>query len=94
MKRLLAALLMSLAAAAVAADAVLRVEASEPRAFGYQVGDHLQRRVVVQVPAGWTLDEASLPKPGGRGLALELRAVRAQHDEKLLQLRQRVARRL
>ena len=27
-------------------------------------------------PAGWTLDEASLPKPGGRGLALELRAVR------------------
>jgi len=71
-----ALLLSSLAAAAVAADAVLRVEASEPRAFGYQVGDHLQRRVVVHVPAGWTLDEASLPKPGGRGLALELRAVR------------------
>ncbi|TXC65789.1 hypothetical protein FSC37_06335 [Piscinibacter aquaticus] len=39
------------------------------------MGDHLQRRVVVHVPAGWTLDEASLPKPGGRGLALELRSV-------------------
>lgn len=56
-------------------DAVLRVEASEPRAYGYQVGDHVQRRVVVHAPAGWTLDEASLPKPGGRGTALELRSV-------------------
>jgi mxaA protein len=56
-------------------DAVLRVEASEPRAYGYQVGDHVQRHVVVQAPAGWTLDEASLPRPGGRGTALELRSV-------------------
>lgn len=56
-------------------DAVLRIDAEEPRAYGYQVGDHLQRRVVVHVPAGWRLDETSLPRPGGRGLALELRAV-------------------
>jgi len=47
----------------------------EPRAFGYQVGDVLQRRIVVQVPAGLALDEASLPRPGTRGLALELRAL-------------------
>ncbi len=76
MKRTLAVLVLTLAAAAPAADdAVLRIDAEEPRAYGYQVGDHLQRRVVVHVPAGWTLDETSLPKPGGRGLALELRAV-------------------
>ncbi len=76
MKRTLVAAVLVLAAAAQAADdAVLRIDAEEPRAYGYQVGDHLQRRVVVHVPAGWTLDEASLPKPGGRGLALELRAV-------------------
>ena len=76
MKRtLLAAVLMLAAAAQAADDAVLRIDAEEPRAYGYQVGDHLQRRVVVHVPAAWTLDEASLPKPGGRGLALELRAV-------------------
>jgi mxaA protein len=61
--------------ASAADDTVLRVEASEPRAYGYQVGDHVQRRVVVHVPAGWILDEASLPKPGGRGTALELRSV-------------------
>jgi mxaA protein len=76
MKSLFAALLLTLAGAALADDAVLRLEASEPRAFGYQVGDHLQRHVVVHVPAGWALDEASLPRPGGRGLALELRDVR------------------
>lgn len=63
------------AAASAADDTVLRVEASEPRAYGYQVGDHVQRRVVVHVPAGWMLDEASLPRPGGRGTALELRSV-------------------
>uniref|UniRef100_UPI003137CCF8 hypothetical protein n=1 Tax=Variovorax sp. YR752 TaxID=1884383 RepID=UPI003137CCF8 len=62
-------------AAAGADDAVLRVEASEPRAYGYQVGDHLQRRVVVHAPAGWVLDEASVPRPGARGTALELRSV-------------------
>ncbi len=76
MKRLLAAAVLGFAGMAFAEEgAVLRVEASEPRAFGYQVGDHLQRRVVVHVPQGWTLDESSLPRPGGRGLALELRAV-------------------
>ncbi len=76
MKALFATLLWWLAGAALADDAVLRVEASEPRAYGYQVGDHVQRRIAVEVPRGWALDEASLPKPGGRGLALELREVR------------------
>lgn len=75
MKRALLALVLVAAAAHAADEATLRVDAEEPRAYGYQVGDHLQRRVVVHVPSGWTLDETSLPKPGGRGLALELRAV-------------------
>lgn len=61
--------------AQAAPDAVLRVEASEPRAYGYQVGDHVQRHVVVHVPDGWRLDDATLPRPGGRGQALELRQV-------------------
>lgn len=52
-----------------------RVEASEPRAYGYQVGDLVQREVRLHVPAGWRLDETSLPRPGGRGQALELRRV-------------------
>jgi mxaA protein len=50
----------------------------EPRAFGYQVGDVLQRRIVVQVPDGLALDEASLPRPGARGQALELRSLQRQ----------------
>jgi len=51
------------------------LETAEPRAFGYQVGDVVQRRVAIEVPDGWRLDEASLPRPGGRGRALELRRV-------------------
>ena len=61
-----------------AADDVLRVEASEPRAYGYQVGDLVQRQVRVFAPDGWRLDETSLPRPGGRGQALELRRVELQ----------------
>ncbi len=56
----------------------LRVEASEPRAYGYQVGDVVPRRITVHAPPGWRLVEDSLPRPGGRGAAIELRSVAAQ----------------
>jgi mxaA protein len=52
-----------------------RVEADEPRAFGYQIGDTVQRRVTVHADPGWALDESTLPRPGARGGALELRRV-------------------
>jgi len=63
---------------ALAADApanTLRAITIEPRAFGYHVGDIVEREVVVHAPEGFVLDEASLPRPGARGKALELRAV-------------------
>ena len=61
---------------------------SEPRAFGYRVGDVVPRRVAVHVPAGFTLDERSLPQVGQRGKALELRRVEwrgrgSQHELQL-----------
>ena len=62
------------AAAPVQAD-VPSAAANEPRAFGYRVGDVVLRRVAVHVPAGFTLDERSLPQVGQRGTALELRRV-------------------
>jgi mxaA protein len=55
----------------------VRVEAGEPRAFGYQIGDTVQRRVIVHASASWALDDSSLPRPGARGGALELRHVAA-----------------
>lgn len=58
--------------------AIPSLQASEPRAYGYQVGDRVQRELYVHAPAGWTLDESSLPRPGGRGQALELRRVDRQ----------------
>ena len=66
----------AVAAAAAAADAaILRGVADEPRAFGYQVGDVVRRTLSVEVPDGLVLDEASLPRTGARGTALELRAL-------------------
>ncbi len=48
---------------------------TEPRAFGYQVGDTLTRDVTVRAPDGMVLDESSVPQPGARGNAIELRSV-------------------
>jgi mxaA protein len=62
--------------AAAASDGVLGVEASEPRAYGYHVGDVVRRHVSVNAPDAWRLVEDSLPRPGARGQPLELRNVR------------------
>jgi mxaA protein len=60
-----------------AAAPAMQLDAStvEPRAFGYQVGDVVSRAVHVHVPNGLRLEEASLPQPGARGKAIELRSV-------------------
>jgi mxaA protein len=47
----------------------------EPRAFGYQIGDMVSRTVAVDASDGLVLDETSVPQPGARGNALELRSV-------------------
>ena len=72
-----AAMLCGVAALACAAEpaAQLSATSSEPRAFGYQIGDLVSRAVTVDAPAGLTLDESSVPQPGARGKALELRHV-------------------
>jgi len=75
-----AALLAWACAAAPAQDGTLGVTASEPRAYGYHVGDLVTRQVTVQVPAGLTLDDTSLPRPGARGKALELQSVLRQSE--------------
>ncbi len=69
------ALLVAIAAHALTPATLLTATASEPRAFGYQVGDVVSRTVSVHAPQGLVLDEASLPQPGARGRALELRSV-------------------
>lgn len=78
MKRLL--VLLALVATAALAQSVPVLEAEEPRAYGYQVGDLVTRRVTLHLPAGWTIDPESLPRPGGRGRSIELRRVE-RHDE-------------
>jgi mxaA protein len=53
----------------------LHVHVSDPRAYGYQVGDTALRRITIDVPRRLRLDEASLPEVGRVGGALELRSV-------------------
>ena len=78
-----AAWLLALAAGAASAagPATLQAQTEEPRAYGWRVGDVLQRRIRIDVPDGLALDAASLPRPGARGRALELRAVRRDRSE-------------
>ena len=77
---LTAAVALGAAGHALAANDVeaLRVQASEPRAYGYQVGDVVSRSITVHAPPGWRFVEDSLPRPGGRGAPIELRRVAAQ----------------
>lgn len=71
----LALVLAHLAGLAAAPATPLSATTREPRAFGYQVGDVVARLVTVHVPQGLVLVEASVPLPGARGKALELRGM-------------------
>jgi mxaA protein len=68
-------LLLAAALNAWAAEPQLGASADEPRAFGYRIGDRVERALTLDVPAGLRLDEATLPRPGGRGRAIELTSV-------------------
>ena len=50
----------------------LQARASEPRAFGYHVGDLIVRDVELDIPSPLKLDPESLPRSGVHGKALEL----------------------
>ncbi len=80
------ALAVALLALGAAQAATLQAVTDEPRAFGHQVGDVVRRRITVEVPDGLVLDETSLPRPGARGTALELRALRKTASAQRLQI--------
>ena len=65
----------------VDAAEVLSASSDEPRAFGYQVGDHVWRHIRLQVPSGLVLDETSLPRTGVQGRAVVLRGVERRGDD-------------
>lgn len=58
----------------------LVLQTVEPRAFGYTVGDVLERRVLVDRARDGVVDRASLPKPGRSGRWFQLREVTALPD--------------
>ena len=72
-RAVLAATVAVTCTAAPAAQPMLTTQ--EPRAFGWQLGDVVSRTVTVDAPDGLQLDETSVPQPGARGKALELREV-------------------
>ncbi len=58
--------------------------ADSPRAYGYTVGDIVQRRVQLQLPPGWSLNLEALPRTRRPGQALELRSARLEGRTLLL----------
>lgn len=69
------ALALAVGVAAEPVPQLLDATTREPRAFGYQVGDVVERSVRVHVPTGLVLDDASVPKAAARGKAIELKSV-------------------
>lgn len=66
---------LGLAAGASFAQPLELRELGEVRAFGWRLGDVIERRAEVTLPTPWRLEAASLPQPR-RGPALELREAR------------------
>ncbi len=77
-------LVLSACAGLAAAQALPDAVPDLPRAYGYSVGDVVQRRVQLQLPPGWSLDLDALPRSRRPGQALELR--NAHLDGELLLL--------
>ena len=66
----------ALGAASVMALAAGNVEVLNPRPFGYVIGDVIEQRIVLTMPAAHQLQPDALPKPGRVDLWLERRAIR------------------
>lgn len=58
---------------ALAEPAIVGFQVTNPRAFGYVVGDTVERQVVAEVAKPYRLREETLPRPGRFGPWLELR---------------------
>ena len=73
-----------------------QVSVSDPPAYGYQVGDVVERRVRIQLPPGAKLDPDSLPTPNRQGGSVELSNLQHQGTfeaaEQTLLLRYQVLR--
>lgn len=78
-----------------AAVDVPQLSSVEPVAYGHRLGDVIERRLLLRLPPGARLEEASLPAPGQPG-ALELRELQhsaaADAPEQTLRLRYQVMR--
>jgi len=83
---LLAAALQAPVVQAAPAATPRLLQASEPRAFGWFLGDEIEREAWLSLPAGWHLLPASLPTPRDNGAALELRNLRVVPQGGALQL--------
>lgn len=58
----------------------LQLHVTEPRAFGHQVGDRVERVLAVDVPAHLRLDAATLPAVGAVSTSIELAALQQQTE--------------
>ena len=78
--RALALLLLLIAFSSSLHAQVRSVEVRSPRAFGYFVGDTVRSQVDVIVDEGFSVQAATLPKPGPAAYWLDLRSVETQES--------------
>ena len=91
---LVSAACAALPASAAPAVAVPQLQASEPRAYGWHLGDVVERDLLLQLPPGWVLVADSLPVPRATGRSLELRSLQrhSSSGQERLQLRYQLMR--
>jgi len=77
-------LVLSACADLAVAQALPDAVPDRPRAYGYSVGDVVQRRVQLQLPPGWSLDLDALPRSRRPGQPIELRNARLEGERLLL----------
>lgn len=88
----LAALLLAAVLPCTAGAEEAAVVVEPLRRYGYVIGDEVELRAAVEVPPGYALEAASLPRPGRANPFLELRSV-GRENGLLDRLRSRPAQR-
>ena len=78
-QRWLIAFVLGVAAQIVCAQPIT-ITPIPPRAFGYSIGDRIERRIDIQVAPPWSLAHASLPTPGRVSAWFELAEISIQTD--------------
>jgi mxaA protein len=82
LQRLFVALLLVVTATFASAQEPIKITPLPPRAFGYSVGDRIERRIDIEMAAPWALAQSRLPTPGRLNAWFDLAEIGIQTDQR------------